>query len=134
MDQQELIKEINNLNIKNSIENDSPEFESFFGYLPNDVKERKLYILKFNKTLREEKRKLKELKCKKPNKKCKREKNHNKHQQSNHSENKALFIKGIKSKNLEKKILQLNRKKQLIDSKINFLTEIKESNKTSNPL
>ncbi|KAN0004275.1 hypothetical protein ACTFIZ_010443 [Dictyostelium cf. discoideum] len=133
MNSQKLIEEINN------IESDSSEFEKFFGYLPNNIKERKQFILKFNKTLKDEKRKLKELKCKKTfkgekkNKKQTFLKHH--HQFNDHLENKGLFNKAFKSsKNLEKKIQQLNKKKQflssktqLIESKINFLKEIKES-------
>ncbi|KAN0035974.1 hypothetical protein ACTA71_005272 [Dictyostelium dimigraforme] len=136
MNQQELIEEINNIKNKiDNIENDSPELESFFGYLPNDIKERKQYILKFNKTLRDEKRKIKELKCKKIN-----NKNSKLEKKKNNKENNGI-LKVYKGKNLEKKIQQLNRKKQalstksqLIDSKINFLKEIKEGNKTNTPI
>ncbi|EAL68790.1 hypothetical protein DDB_G0277209 [Dictyostelium discoideum AX4] len=118
MNQQELIEEIN------KIESCSLVFERFFGYLPNDIKERKQYILKFNKTLKDEKRKLKCKKTFKGEKKNKKQTFLKHHQSDDHSENKVY-----KSKKLEKKIQQLNKKKQLIDTKINFLKEIKESNK-----
>ncbi|KAM9981880.1 hypothetical protein ACTFIY_004203 [Dictyostelium cf. discoideum] len=129
MNQEELIEEIN------KIESCSLVFERFFGYLPNDIKQRKQFILKFNKTLKDEKRKFKELKCKKKFKGEKKNKNQTflkHHQSGDHSENNGSFTKVFKSKNIEKKIQQLNKKKQLIDTKINFLKEIKESNKINN--